>query len=467
MSNAPLKMAAPPEVYRRRRAGLAGRLRRPMVLLSGNAPARDYPANAYPFLAGSTYLYFGGPPIEGAALLIEPGSDGESGCMLFRATLQPDDALWMGALPADEELARVAGLRPAGLADVDRLGSLSAARDAACICPPQPPAQQWATQVGLQSADDEELLSIINLRLYKDEHELAAMRQAARVGMEAQRAAMAATRPGRREADVAAAFYAVLVAKACTPSFSPIVSAGGGGLHAVDYANELRAQGLLVVDSGAEEPTGYTSDMTRTWPVSGAWTELQRHLYDTVLRAQREAMAVCRPGRRFRDIHDLAARVICAGLVQAELLRGDPDELVARRAHTPFFCHGVGHLIGLDVHDMEDFGDPAGYAPGRKRRPEFGNNFLRLDRDLQPGMCVTIEPGLYLNPAIWQRDDLVGPLADLVNRPAVDRLLADGFGGIRIEDTICVREATAAGPEVLTEALPTDPDAVAVLVGGA
>ena len=429
-----------------------------MVLLSGNAPARDYAANAYPFLAGSTYLYFGGPPVEGAALLIEPGSDGESGCTLFRPALQPDEELWVGALPSDEELSRVSGVRPAGLADADKLASSPGAWEAACICPPFPEALRWALEVGLQQASYEELLVIIDLRLCKDEHELVAMRRAAEVGVQAQRAALAATSPGRR--------HAVLVANECTPSFSPLVSVVGGGLHTVDYSNQLPAQGLLVVDAGAEEPTGYTSDMTRTWPVSGRWSPVQRHLYDTVLRAQRQAIAACVPGARFRDVHDLAAKVICEGLAQAELLRGQPDDLVERRAHTPFFCHGLGHLIGLDVHDMEDFGDLAGYAPGRQRRPGFGDRFLRLDRDLTPGMCLTIEPGIYLNPAIWQRDDLVDPLADVVNRPAVDALLADNFGGIRIEETICVGEAAADGPEVLTAALPNDPDAVAALVGG-
>ena len=114
-----------------------------------------------------------------------------------------------------------------------------------------------------------------------------------------------------------------------------------------------------------------------------------------------------------------------------DLLRGDPAELAGRYAHTLFFVHGLGHLIGLDVHDMEDFGDLAGYAAGRKRRPEFGNKYLRLDRDLQPGMTLTIEPGIYLVPAIWQRDDLIGPFKDAINKPAIDALLSQQFGGIR------------------------------------
>jgi Xaa-Pro aminopeptidase len=181
-----------------------------------------------------------------------------------------------------------------------------------------------------------------------------------------------------------------------------------------------------------------------------------------VQRALQAAVAACIPGRRYRDVHNIAARTICEGLAQAGLLRGDAATLAARNAHALFFPHGVGHLIGLDVHDMEDFGDLAGYAPGRKRASEFGTKFLRLDRDIAPGYCVTIEPGIYLVPAIWERDDLVGPLADVINRPAVDALLRDGFGGIRIEHTIAVRGID--GPEVLTADLPTDVDDVARLL---
>ncbi len=300
------------------------------------------------------------------------------------------------------------------------------------------------------------------MRLTKDEHELAAMRRAAAVAVEGHLAAIAAAQPGRREADVAAALLAVLVANRCRESFSPIVTVHGEILHTDPGAGVLEAGQLLLLDAGTEEPSGYASDMTRTVPVGGRFTPIQRQLYDTVLRAQREAIAACVPGRRFRDIHDLAARVLAAGLVEAELLRGDPADLVSRRAHTLFFTHGLGHLIGLDVHDMEDFGeDLVGYAPGRTRRPEFGNKFLRLDRDLAPGMTVTIEPGLYLVPAIWENDELTAPFSDVVNRRSVETLLKERFGGIRIEDTVCVRDVTARGPEVLTGQLPTEGDAVA------
>jgi Xaa-Pro aminopeptidase len=190
-------------------------------------------------------------------------------------------------------------------------------------------------------------------------------------------------------------------------------------------------------------------------------------LYDTVLRAEEAAIAACRPGARYRDVHDTAARVICEGLVEASLLRGDPDILFERAAHTLFFTHGVGHLLGLDVHDMEDFGDLAGYPEGRTRRPEFGNRFLRLDRDLAPGMVVTIEPGIYLVPQIWQSAELSGPFEDVTNWEAIDMLLNSHFGGIRIEDDVHVLPADEESPEVLTRDLPKEPDAVAELVGGA
>ena len=458
-------MTAPPSVYRRRRARLAESLHQPLVICAGYAPARNYASNPHPFRAGSSYLYFGGPPLEGAGWLIEPSSDGAEGCTLLRPGRGPDDDLWLGESPSDAALAAAAGLPGSGLAELERAHKLLCDREAAVVSPPCPATQAWLAGLGLRPAKDGELLAIIDLRLTKDDHELAAMRRAAEVTVQAHGVAFAAAGPGRGEADVAAAYHGVLVAQQCQPSFTPVVTVRGEVLHGQGYPNKLEAGALLLIDAGAQEPGGYACDVTRTAPVSGSWTPIQRHLYDTVLRAQRQALAACVPGRRFREVHDQAARVICEGLVQADLLRGDPAELAGRYAHTLFFCHGLGHLIGLDVHDMEDFGDLAGYAPGRARRPQFGNKFLRLDRDLKPGMTVTIEPGVYLVPALWQRDDLVRPFADAVNRPAVDALLADNFGGIRIEETICVRETGA--PEVLTEALPNDADAMAHMLGTA
>lgn len=465
MTPATISMPAPADVYRSRRTRLASSLTRPMAIFAGEPRARHYATNTYPFRAGSNYLYFGGPPIPGAALLIEPGSNGQDGCVLVRRVLEFDEAVWIGEAPTDDALAYAAGLPISTLIEPDALKQRLGGRSVSCIAPPCPATLAWIGALGLVPATADDVQPIIEMRLIKDEHELSAMRHAASVSVAAQLAAAAAAKPGHREAEVVGSVMEVFTSNRCIPSFTPIVTVRGDVLHAEAYGGKLEAGRLLLVDAGAEEPGGYAGDVTRTYPVGGAFTPVQRQLYDTVLRAQRAAVAASTPGARFRDVHDLASRVICEGLVDAGLLRGRPSDLAARGAHTLFFTHGLGHLIGLDVHDMEDFGDQGGYARGRTRRQEFGSKFLRLDRDLEPGMTVTIEPGVYVVPAIWENHDLVSRFADAVDRGAVDKLLDQNFGGIRIEDTICVGRPGDAGPEVLTRDLPTDADAVTALLG--
>src|SRR6185436_4938839 len=174
----------------------------------------------------------------------------------------------------------------------------------------------------------------------------------------------------------------------------------GEVLHNEQHHHLLGERDLLLVDVGAETPSGWAGDVTRTWPVSGRYSPTQRDLYEVVLAAQRTTIAAVRPGVRYRDLHLLAARTLASGLCALGILEGDPAELVADGVVYLLFPHGIGHLLGLDVHDMEDLGDRAGYLAGRSRTPEFGIQYLRLDRDLAPGMAVTIEPGLYIVPAI-------------------------------------------------------------------
>ncbi|MCG3130282.1 MAG: Xaa-Pro aminopeptidase [Phycisphaerae bacterium] len=462
-----LTATAPPNVYRDRRRRLGASLRRPMTIFSGSAAPRNYPANTYVFRAASTYLYFGGPPIEGAAMLIEPGNDGESGCVLFCEPAGPDDEVWLGPTPTDADLAGYSGLLVSAVRDPDKLMTSVSGRGAVFAPVVCPRARETARRCGIADAASDDLLPIILLRLRKDEHELAAMRRAARVTIEAHAAAARAIRPGRVEADVAAAFHAVLAAHQHQPSFNPIISVRGEVLHCSGYPNHLDDGALLLIDAGSEEPGGYACDVTRVYPVSGRFTPEQRAVYDAVHRAMSAGVAACTVGTRYRDVHFLTARVLCEGLVAAELLKGDPAALADRRAHTLFFTHGVGHLIGLDVHDMEDFGDLAGYAPGRQRPTEFGSKFLRLDRDLESGMCVTIEPGVYLSPAIWKRSDLVAPFRDVVNLPEVEALLARRFGGVRLEQTVHVRTKEAGGPEALSDALPVGADEALATMRGA
>ncbi len=466
MSDLELHLTSPAAAYQQRRAALAKNITRPMVIFSGHALARSYASNPHMFRAESCYLYFGGPPLEHAALMIEPGSDGQSGCTWFRTPPGPDDPLWLGPTPSDTTCATAIGIDASQIKDYDTLESATAGGNVSCITPPHPETLAHACKLKLNKPTEEESLAIINLRLIKDEHELSAMRYAAKAGVAAHFAAMRAARSSNSETDVQAALVAELARYNCRESFSSICTIRGEVLHGECAGRNLAKGSLVLVDAGAEEPGCYTSDMTRTYPVDGIWTSVQRHLYETVLRAEQSAIKACLPGKRYLEIHRLASQIICEGLVEAELLKGEPADLADRGAYGLFFPHGVGHLLGMGVHDLEDFGDLAGYAKGRSRPERFGDCFLRLDRDLAPGMVVTIEPGIYLVPSIWERDALVKPFADVVNRSAVDALLRDEFGGIRIEEDVAVCGESFSGPEVLTAGLPNDPDVVSAIIDG-
>ncbi len=210
----------------------------------------------------------------------------------------------------------------------------------------------------------------------------------------------------------------------------------------------LAAGDLLLADVGAESVGGFAGDVTRTWPVSGRFSPSQRAYYEVVLRAQKRAIEAVKPGARYLDVHLLASTELVKGLCELGVLRGDPSELIAEGVQALFFPHGIGHLLGLDVHDMEDLGDRAGYAKGRTRSKQFGLCYLRLDRDLVPGMAVTIEPGLYHVPAIFSHPELSKLVAKHVNQTELKKY--SDVRGIRIEDDVLV---TQTGHEVLTRAI--------------
>ena len=238
-------------------------------------------------------------------------------------------------------------------------------------------------------------------------------------------------------------------------AYGPIVTVHGEVLHNERHDGDLAAGDLLLADVGGETPEGWAADITRVWPVSGAFSPTQRAIYEVVLAAQRAAIDEVRPGRRYRGAHERAGRVIVEGLRALGIFRGDVDGLCERGAAAIFFPHGVGHLLGLDVHDMEDLGDRAGYAPGRARSTRFGDCYLRLDRDLAPGMLVTIEPGFYQVPAILDDPAFTGAVGADLDRAVLARY-AD-VRGIRIEDDVLV---TSGEPEVLTAAAPKEPDRI-------
>ena len=450
----------PTRAFVERRARLQARLERPALLVSGLSRPRNFAGNRYPFRAESHFLYFVGRALEGAALLVTP-----SGSVLYAPEPDPEEELWSGAMPSLAELAESAGL------EVRPLDDFEAPEETLTV-----PAQD-ADSAGFQSdllgravepasgpeIEDENAAlaeALIELRLVHDDAAVAQLRLAAEATAWAHRAGFASTRPGLREAAVRAQMEAAYVAWGYSSAYNPIVTTHGEVLHATRHDRELAAGDLLLADVGAETPEGWAGDVTRTWPVSGRYSATQRALYEVVLASQKAAIEAVRPGVRYAEVHRIAGRVVVEGLVALGILQGDPAELAARGAAALFFPHGIGHLIGLDVHDMEDLGDRAGYAPGRERSTRPGDRYLRLDRDLVAGMAVTIEPGYYRIPRILERAEEVGDLEPHLNRAVLAQF--DDVRGIRIEDDVLV---TAGGCEVLTRAIPKSVDDVEALVG--
>jgi Xaa-Pro aminopeptidase len=436
----------------RRRGALLGLLAnrlsdRPLLVLAGQPPARNYPDNTYEFRASSHFLYLAGLPMEGAALLLHRG---QSTLFVHRST--EADALWHGETASPESLQVTTGVD--AVRYLDELEGVTGALSGLLRLP---------LRSSVATAEEQVLLdALIELRLCHDDHAVSEMRRAAAVTVRAHRAGMAVTRPGVRVSVIRAAMEREILAENFTNAYGSIVTTCGEVLHTHDRSGTCGPSDLLLADVGAESDLGWASDVTRTWPTGGRFTPSQRAMYELVLASQLAAIAAVRPGARYRDIHLVACRVLVAGLRDVGLLAGEVDGLLERGAHALFFPHGIGHLLGLDVHDMEDFGDRAGYAPGRQRSQQFGLCYLRLDRDLQPGMAVTIEPGIYFVPAILRSERLLAPLRGDF-RPDKLGQFAD-VRGIRIEDDVLV---TATGHEVLTAQLGKRPDEVEAMVSSA
>lgn len=441
-----------------RRRRLAELVDMPVLLWAGRSSPRNFPANTFPFRASSHFLFFAGLPLKDAVIRLAAGR-----LELFMDDADPSSALWHGEMPKREDIAQMIGADAAfPMAEL-----ASRVAGAATVAVQDYPTQlqqvkvlQRLTQAGAPQGVDLELVrAIILLRLTHDAGALAQLRQAAAVTVQAHLAGMAATPGAKSEADIRAAMERVIISHNMSCAYSSIVTVHGEVLHNEQYHNSLQL-GLLLVDVGAETEMGWAADVTRTWPVSGKFSVTQRDIYHVVLAAHDACINKINPGVEYRDLHLLAATVIAEGLVDLGILIGKPEDLVEIDAHALFFPHGVGHLLGLDVHDMEDLGDLAGYEPGRSRSDRFGLNYLRLNRPLRPGMLVTIEPGFYQVPAILNDLQLRSKYQHVVNWQRLAQF-AD-VRGIRIEDDVLVTEK---GSEVLTDALPTHADDIEHAVG--
>jgi Xaa-Pro aminopeptidase len=445
-----------PSTYAARREVLRAAVPDGAILIMGNEEApRNYVDNVYPFRQDSHFLYYGGVSRPGLALLIEP--DGRA--VVFGPPGDRDDVIWHGPHPSLADHAAAAGA--ADHADFGGLaGRISALRGAGVDVHYLPPyrSQRRFALARLFGVDPREVgaqtsvalvRAVVAQRSVKEECEIDEIEDALAVTAGMYGATLRATAAGRSEAEIAAVHIAEATSAGCGQAFSPIVTVRGEVLHNVTWDNTLSEGDLLLVDSGAEAPSGYASDITRTFPVSGRFSSRQRDIYEVALAANQAAIAAAAPGVTNRELHLLAARTIASGLKDIGLMRGDVDAAVEVGAHAMFFVHGLGHMMGLDVHDMEDLGDVVGYEQGEERSTQFGLAYLRLARPLEEGFVITIEPGIYFIPALidrWRADDLH---SEFICYDRVEEYRS--FGGIRIEDDVLI---TDSGSRVLGPTIP-------------
>ncbi len=429
-----------------RRAQLTTKVQGPILLLGNGERSRNLPMNKVPFRQDSTFLYFTGCSTPGAAAVLD-----DDGFTLLLPEPADDDALWHGVVPSLGAQGRTFGAQH--VAPRSTLSSLIGGRRVSTLAVADENTNReiqaltgTSLSFGVQHGDECLMDAVIDMRRAKDGAELDQMRAAARHTEAAFEAVMTATRAGSHERTLNALFEGVLAARGCTTGYQTILTQAGEVLHNHGHNEPLTPGRLVLLDGGGEVPSGYGVDITRTWPVSGRFEGRQKAAYEAVLAAQLAAIDVARIGVQNRAVHDAASRVLAQWLRDEGLLLVDPDTSVETGAHAAFFPHGVGHHLGLDVHDLENFGDRSSYPPGVVRPDLFGTAYLRMDLPLEQDWVITVEPGFYVVPAIIEDPTLARHFNGLVD---LDRAREwYGFGGIRIEDDVHV---TPDGPVVLTQ----------------
>ncbi|MEM1359499.1 MAG: aminopeptidase P family protein [Bacteroidota bacterium] len=426
------------QTYTDRRQALAASISSGIILILGNREAPiNYTDNVYPFRQDSNFRYFAGHNIPDLALTIN--ASGQS--FLWGDDISLDHVVWMGEQPSVAELAiRIGAERGGTQAELGQL--LKKHAKEIHFLPPYRAERKLylAEHLGAAAGASKDLIrAVIALRSLKSAEELEQMDIAVATSMRMHAAAQAHAAPGQLEAEVAGLIEGIAISADGRLSYPAIVTRNGHVLHNHYHGNVLQKGDLLLIDAGAETPTGYAGDITRTFSVGAPMTFKQRAIWDIVDKAKTDSIAALRPDVIYRSIHDAAGRIIASGLKDLGLMKGDVDEAVASGAHALFMPHGLGHMIGLDVHDMEDLGeDLVGYDEEVQRSPQFGTRSLRLGRRLQAGFALTVEPGIYFIPALIDRWQADGTCADFINFSALASYR--DFGGIRLEDNVVVTE---------------------------
>lgn len=435
------------ETYVSRRAELKKLVKSGIIILFGNndSPA-NYPNNAYsPFRQDSSFLYYFGQKRDGLVGIIDIDNDMET---LIGDDISVEDIVWYGSVDSVHDMAQQVGV--ANTAPMKTLKTIcnDALRQKRKVHFLPPYRFDIKLQVfdllGIhpnqqkESASMDLIKAVVKMRSAKEPQEIEELERAAVIGYKMHTTAMRMCKPGAIEQNIAGYLKGIAHGYGAMESFATILSQHGEIMHGAPSMNPLEDGRLLLVDAGAETINNYCSDNTRTMPVNGKFTQRQLEIYSIVEECHDYALKAARPGVKYWDVHFGVCRLMTDRLKELGLMKGDTDEAVAAGAHAMFLCHGLGHMMGMDVHDMENL-DQINVGFDDEVRPnleQFGTNCLRMGRRLEEGFVVTDEPGVYFIPALIDDWKASGHCAEFLNFDKIETY--KDFGGIRIEDDVLI-----------------------------
>lgn len=448
----------PSKVYSGRRDQLRKKIKSGIALFIGNVESpMNYPANTYHFRQDSDFLYYFGIDIPCLIGVIDFDSGRDS---LYGNDFEMDDIIWMGPQPTVKELASGCGISSTGtLRDLESLvtDALDKKRRIHFLPPYRGETKMILGRLLKENpcqmktfASTDLIKAVVEMRSVKETVEIEEIEKAIAIAYDMHTTAMKMCREGITEQEIFGIMEGIAWSKGAGVSFPTILSMNGQTLHNHNHNNKLVKGRMLVSDAGAETNLHYASDITRTTPVGGKFGPQQKEIYEIVLKANIDAIDAANPGSTNRDTHFLACRVLVNGLKDLGLMKGNVDEALKEGAHALFMPHGVGHMMGLDVHDMEALGENyVGYNDEVKRSEQFGTAFLRFALPYKEGHVFTIEPGCYFIPELIGMWKAEGKYKEFINYDKLEKYMS--IGGVRIEDDVVI---TKTGHKVLGKPIP-------------
>lgn len=434
------------ETYVNRRTELKKLVKKGVILLFGNNESPvNYPSNGYyPFRQDSSFLYYFGINRDGLVGIIDIDEDTET---IVGNDIDIEDIVWFGSVDSVKELAASVGVSKTAPMKQLQVICNEALRQHKPVhfLPPYrfDTKLQIFDLLGIhpnqqkESASLELINAVITMRSTKEQQEIDEIENACSIGYKMHTTAMRLTKPGLTEKYIGGQVDGVAHSYGAMVSFATIYTQHGEIMHGAPRWDELQDGRLVLCDAGAENRNNYCSDNTRTYPVNGKFTQRQLDIYSIVEACHDYVLNVAKPGVRYKDVHLAVCRLMAGKLKELGLMKGDVDEAVNAGAHAMFLPHGLGHMMGMDVHDMEGLGQIyVGFDEETRPSTQFGTNALRMGRRLEEGFVVTDEPGIYFIPDLIDDWRAKGLHTDFINYDVLETY--KDFGGIRIEDDVLI-----------------------------